>query len=282
MFERLSNSWQLVKASAAVLRADRELLFFPVYSAILSLIVVCTFAVPAMLSDAFHVGTNGKLSILPVGYLIVFLFYVAQYFVIFFCNTALVGAAMIRLRGGDPTVSDGFEIAASKTREILEYAVLAATVGMVLRAISERSGLLGRLVVSFVGMGWNLATYLAVPVLVMEDVGPLEAIRQSAEYLKNTWGEQIIGNAGIGLVFGLISLVPIGAGVLVFVEAIRLHSEVLAVGAAVGVALALVAISVVGSALSGIYAAALYRYAAEGEIVTFFTPDILKDAFRRR
>ena len=102
---------------------------------------------------------------------------------IFFCNTALVGAALIRLRGGDPTVADGFRIAASRVGPILGYALIAATVGMVLRAISERSGFLGRLVVSLVGFAWNLATFLVVPVLVVEDVGPIEAVQRSASYL---------------------------------------------------------------------------------------------------
>jgi len=282
MLDRLSNSWQLVKASAAVLRADRELLFFPVISAILSLIVVFTFAVPALLSGAFTPGPDGELSMGPESYLVAFLFYVVQYFVIFFCNTALVGAAMIRLRGGDPTVEDGFQIAAARTRDILGYAVIAATVGMILRAISERSGLLGRLVVSSIGLGWNLATYLVVPVLVVEDVGPVEAVRQSAEYLKRTWGEQIAGNVGMGLVFGLISLVPIAAGALVFAAAVALQSWTLEIVALLGVAVALLAIGLVSSALSGIYAAAVYRYAAEGETGTFFTPAIVKGAFRRK
>jgi hypothetical protein len=282
MFDRLSNSWQLVKASAAVLRADRELLLFPVISAILSLIVVFTFAVPVLLSGAFRPDSGVEFQPGAETYLVAFLFYIAQYFVIFFCNTALVGAAMIRLRGGDPTVDDGFEIAFARTRDILGYAVIAATVGMVLRAISERSGLLGRLVVSSIGLGWNLATYLVVPVLVVEDVGPIEAVRLSAEYLKRTWGEQIAGNLGMGLVFGLISLVPIGAGVLVFAAAIERQSQALAVAAVAGVALALVTISLVSSALGGIYAAALYRYAAEGETGAFFSPDLVKGAFRRK
>ncbi|MBP1634845.1 MAG: hypothetical protein H6Q10_1419 [Acidobacteria bacterium] len=281
MFERLSNSWELVKASAAVLKADRELLLFPVVSAVLSVLVALTFAVPAFLSG-FFAGQDGELSVSAQGYLLAFLFYVVQYFVIFFCNTALVGAAMIRLRGGDPTVGDGFRIAASRTRDILGYAIISATVGMVLRAISERSGLLGRLVVGAVGLAWNLATYLVVPVLVVEDVGPIEAVRQSAGYLKKTWGEQIAGNVGMGLVFGLISLVPIALGALVFGAAVELQSTALAILAVAGVAVALVAIGLVSSALGGVYAAAVYRYAAEGETGTFFTPALVKNAFRRK
>jgi hypothetical protein len=143
-------------------------------------------------------------------YAFVLLFYVVQYFVIFFCNTALVGAAMIRLRGGDPTVGDGFRIAVSRIQPILGYALIAATVGMVLRAISERSGLLGRLVIASVGLAWNLATYLVVPVLVVEDVGPIEAVSAARPACARP-GAADRRNIGI-MVFGLISPARGGRG----------------------------------------------------------------------
>lgn len=280
MFERLSNSWELVKASAAVLRADSELLLFPVISAVLSILLVITFVVPAVLGGAFASGVGDGAGLSAAGYAGVFLFYVLQYFVIFFCNTALVGAAMIRLRGGDPTVADGFRIAASRIQPILGYAFIAATVGMVLRALSERSGVLGRLVVGLVGLAWNLATFLVVPVLVVEDVGPIEAIRQSAGYLKRTWGEQIVGNVGMGVVFGLISLGTLAAGVVLLAAAAATESAFLIIFVAACLFMAFVAIALVSSALSGIYAAAVYRFAAEGEAGGFFTPAMVRSAFR--
>ena len=282
MFDKLSNSWELVKASAEVLRADKELLLFPVISAVLSILVAVTFFVPAFLAGVFVPGVEDGVVMSGTAYAAILLFYVVQYFVIFFCNTALVGAALIRLRGGDPTVADGFRIAASRAGDILGYALIAATVGMVLRAISERSGLLGRFVTASVGLAWNLATYLVVPVLVVEDVGPIEAIRQSAAYLKQTWGEQIAGNLGMGLVFGLISLGALAAGALGFSAAASAQSAALGIAVAAGVVLALVAIGLVSSALSGVYAAAVYRYAAEGQTGTFFTPAMVKGAFRRK
>ena len=282
MFEKLSNSWELVKASAAVLRADKELLLFPVISAVLSILVVVSFAVPAVLAGVFASGVADGAGVPAAGYAAMLLFYVVQYFVIFFCNTALVGAALIRLRGGDPTVADGFRIAASRVQAILGYALIAATVGMVLRAISERSGLLGRLVVGFVGFAWNLATFLVVPVLVVEDVGPIEAIQRSASYLKRTWGEQIVGNLGMGLVFGLISLGTLAAGVVLIIAAAATESAVLTIFVAACLVLAFVAIALVSSALGGVYAAAVYRYAAEGQADGFFTPAMVKSAFRRK
>jgi hypothetical protein len=205
-----------------------------------------------------------------------------QYFVIFFCNTALVGAALIRLRGGDPTVGDGFQIAKDRLVPILGYALIAATVGMILRAISERSGIIGKIVVGLVGLVWSVATYLVIPVLVVENVGPIEAVKRSAGHLRKTWGEQIVGNLGIGAVFGLITFGTIVAGVLLFVGAAATESIALMVTVGAMTVLALMTIALIGSALGGVYAAAVYRYAAEGEVGTFFRPTMVQAAFRQK
>jgi hypothetical protein len=119
--------------------------------------------------------------------------------------SSLIGAALIRIKGGDPTVMDGFAIANSHFSAILGYAAISATIGLVLLWLSER-GSLGRLAASLFGMAWNLATFLVVPILVSEDLGPADAIKKSTRLLKRTWGEQIVGNFSIGLIFGLLFL----------------------------------------------------------------------------
>ena len=281
MFDRLSRSWELVKVSADVLRADKELLIFPIVSGALSILVFVTFLVPMILAGLFDAHTF-KSGFPAAGYVIGFLFYVVQYSVIFFCNTALVGAALIRLRGGDPTVSDGFRIATQRLGPILGYAVIAATVGMILRAISERSGLLGKIVVGIIGFAWSVGTYLVVPVLAVENVGPIEAIKRSASYLRRTWGEQIIGNAGIGIVFGLFSVGVVVCGGVLFMGAAGTGSGPLMALVGLAVVLALVGLSLIGSALGGIYAAAVYRYAAEGETGGYFDAALVQDAFRAK
>jgi|EndMetStandDraft_4_1072995.scaffolds.fasta_scaffold168772_2 hypothetical protein len=282
MFQRFSNSWALVKASGSVLSADKELMIFPAVSALLSILVVVTFAVPSVLAGLFD-ATALKESGFPLaGYVVGFLFYVVQYFVIFFCNTALVGAALIRLRGGDPTVSDGFKVATSRLSAILGYALIAATVGMILRAVSERSGWLGRLVISFIGLAWQVATFLVVPVLAAENIGPMDAVKKSSEYLRKTWGEQIIGNAGMGSVFGLISFGTVMMGMVGIFAAITTQSAALIGMAVAGLVIALVAISLVSATLSGIYQAAVYQYAAEGKTGAFFSADMVQGAFRQK
>lgn len=281
MFERLSRSWELTKASLAVLSADKELLIYPLLSGLASVLVLITFAVPAVLAGLGDRLATGEDGVRVMGAIVAFCFYVTQYFVILFCNTALVGAALIRLRGGDPTVGDGFRIAFERLGVIFGYAVVSATVGMVLRALAQRGGVLGRIVSSFFGLAWGLATFLVVPVLVVEKVGPIDAVKRSAAYLKTTWGEQLAGNLGMGAVFGLLTFGVALAGIAAMMAAAALESGLLLGLAVVGMVAALVALGLVSSALAGIYAAAVYRYAADGQAGAFFPERLVKDAFVR-
>ncbi|MGD8873444.1 MAG: DUF6159 family protein, partial [Gemmatimonadota bacterium] len=205
MAGRFSNSFALVKASANVLKLDKELMVFPLMSGIATILVAASFIAPLIWVGGPQMFPEGE----PVGYagyVYGFLFYMAQYTVIFFFNAALVGAALIRLDGGDPSVSDGLAIASKRMASILGYAAIAATVGMILRAIQERSGILGKIIAGFMGMAWTLTTYLTVPILVTKNVGPVDAIKESAQIFKRTWGEQVIGNFGMGWAVALIAL----------------------------------------------------------------------------
>ena len=281
MFQRLANSWELVKASWSVLQADKELIMFPIVSTLASIAVFIAFAIPMALVGVFENVSNGGEPGM-FGYILSFLFYLTMSFVVIFSNSALVGAAMIRLRGGDPTVGDGFRIAMDHVGQIFGYALISATVGIILRWLREKGGIAGQ-IVSFLGnMAWGLATYLVIPVLVVENIGPVEAIQRSANLLKRTWGEQIAGNFSIGLIFGLIGF---GAAVIIGLPLIALAvstGSVVFVVVAIGIIVTLIAgISLVGSTLNGIYVAAVYRYAVEGEInPVYFSPELVKGAFR--
>jgi hypothetical protein len=257
-----------------VLRSDKELLLFPVISSLAALLVAATFLIPIFGLRLFEGGQIG-----PLGFVVGFLFYVCQYFVIFYFNVALVGAAMIRLEGGDPTVSDGLRIARSKAGAILGYAAIAATVGIILKAVEERAGFLGRIVIGLVGAAWTVATFMVVPVLVAQDVGPLEAVKESVNLLKKTWGENIIGTGGIGIVFGLVIVAVVIVGVVATIAAAAL-SPYLAITMAVITVLAVVLLGVIQAALGGIYAAALYRYAVDGQAPVGFAGGALQLAFK--
>ena len=281
MFNRISNSWELVKASARVLQADKELLVFPIISSVALILVSITFFIPSLLSglvDSIFLAGNQVL-----GAVVAFIFYITQYLVITYFNTALVGAALIRLRGGDPTVSDGFEVANRNLLNIIGYALIAATVGMILRQLSQRSNQLGRIVIGLVGLAWNLATYLAVPVLAAEGVGPIEAVKRSAQMLKKTWGEQIVGNFGLGTIFGIayFLLLVVGIGAVAAMFAVGVPVTLIIVLGVVLV-MALVLLGLINSTLQGIYTAALYKYASGEEAGGFFDSNLIEHAFREK
>jgi hypothetical protein len=276
MAGRISNSFALVKARARVLQLDKELMVFPLMSGIATVLVIASFIAPIFLiGPEFFDGENPSY----LAYVLGFLFYLVQYTVIFFFNAALVGAALIRLDGGDPTVSDGLAIASKRMGSIIGYAAIAATVGMVLRAIAERSGLVGRIVAGLMGMAWTLTTYLTVPILVTKDIGPIDAIRESAKIFKRTWGEQVIGNFGMGAAVTLIGLAWTGVSVAL-IAALASLGMGLSILAAVGImVLGYVILALWASALNGIYTAALYRYAMTGE-TGLFDAQIMGNAFR--
>jgi hypothetical protein len=277
---RLANSWELLKASASVLRADKELLLFPILSSIGVMIVTLSFAIPFMLTDLlgsfFSESTGSEI----LTFLVLFLFYIVQYFVVIFSNSALIGAASIRLQGGDPTVSDGFRIAFKHIGSIFAYAVISSTVGIFLKMISQRSNNLGRFVVSLIGLGWNIATFLVIPILVIEGINPIEAIKRSVSLLKKTWGEQIAGNLGIGLIFTLLTLGLLVVAIPIIVISFVNEIYWLGITLIVGLVFSLILLGLVQGALNGIYIAAVYRYTVKGDSGTFFTQQQVQQAFR--
>jgi len=277
MFAKFARSWALVKASAGVLKQDKELLVFPAISGVASLLVMASFILPLFGLLDFKAMDQGEREPMWL-YAWVFLFYLTQYFVIFYFNTALVGAAMIRLRGGDPTVADGLNIAWSKRGTIFGYALIAATVGMILRAIEERAGVIGKWVAGLFGAAWTVITFMTVPILVSRDIGPLDAVKESAMMLKKTWGENLIGQGGVGVVFGLLQFLVVALTVVALIAVAGTKSMALIVTVGALGVITMMALALVQSALSGIYSAALYRHAM-GEDTVGMDSQLLASAF---
>lgn len=276
MFEKFSRSWELVKASAGVLRSDKELMLFPLISGAATLVVMATFLIPVFALRIFEHGIGVG------GVVLGFLFYFCQYSVIIFFNCALVGAAMIRLDGGDPSLRDGFDAAKSSLPSILGYAAIAATVGVLLQGMKSRdNNFIVRLIGSGLGAAWTLATFLVVPVLVSRNIGPIDALKESVALLRRTWGENAIGNVGIGAAFGLITFLfmLVGAGLTFAAYQVALP---LAIGVGVLFLLGVLLLGIYQAALSGVYSAALYRYAVSHEAPAAFRGAMLEDAFRSK
>ena len=272
---RFQTSWEIAKRSWAVLRSDKTLAWFPVLSALGSLAVV------AVLGGLFAVAgidssSNGN-SLQPIGYVLIVVAYLALAMVQTYFLAGLVAGADQSLRGQNTTLRGALEIANSRLHRLLPWAVVTATVTMILQAIEERFGLIGAIVARLVGLAWNLVTFLVVPILVLEDLGVGDALKRSKDLFKKTWGENVIGQFGLGAV-GFVAMLP---GLLLIGVGVAIGTAGIVVLGALGVAW-LIASAVVVSALSGIYRTALYHYAANGQVPGEFSGIDFGAAFRHR
>lgn len=276
MFERISRGMELARQSLGVLREEKTLLVFPLLSGIACLFVLASFAVPLWATGyAQVVFDDGKLPQDPLAYVLLFLFYFVNYFVVVFFNSALVSCAIIRFHGQDATLGDGMSAAMSRLPQIAGWALVSATVGVILKAIESRSEKIGQLAAGLLGAAWTIATYFVVPVLVVEGVGPITAVKRSFAILRKTWGESLTANFGIGLIVFLaflLALLPALLGSLLGTAA------TVVAGFAV-TALLWIVIALVSTALHTIVVAALYLYAAKGEVPRQFDEQLLKAAY---
>ncbi len=274
---RIVHTWSLMRSSWDVLRRDKELLVFPLLSGGACLAVVAMFMFP--LSRAFS-GTAGPEQFGLEELAALFLFSFCTYFVMAFFNAAIVSAALIRIRGGDPTVADGFRASWAKVVLIAEWALVSAVVGTIIRVIEGRSRRLGRAVTGLLGTAWSVGTFLVVPILVEEGMDPIGAIKESVRLLKKTWGQQVVGSFCFGLVGFLLSL-PALALFAAALLAISFKADLTLplLGCAL---LYLVGLALVMSALQSVFKAAVYAYAREGVIPRGFGRDLIEESFGPR
>lgn len=286
-----ARSAELLKQSFNVLRRDKRLVIFPVLSSIACLAVLASFVVPLVVTGVLEQviaygskGGKGELHpyVREIGTLLTFVYYFANYVVIVFFNTALVACAMERFAGREPTVGGGLRHAVGLMPQIVGWVAVSATVGTLLKAIEDRVGFIGKLVTAFVGVAWSIATYFVVPVLVVERLGPVEAVKRSAKMLSTTWGPALVANVGLGLIgFLLYAAATIPAIVGIVFTAQMNHWAPIAIGGGI-TALLMVGLGLVTSAVSSILVAALYRYAATGEVPSGFEESALRGAFRMK
>jgi hypothetical protein len=274
---KFANGLALTGQAWRVLMLDKELLIFPLLSGIACFLVLATFIAGAWASG---VRIKDPQQIEAAYWVGLFIYYFVNYFIIVFFNCALVACAMIRFRGGDPTVADGLKAARERLGLIAAWAFVAATVGVILQMIEERVGFLGKIVTMILGAAWTIATFFVVPVLVVENLGPIDAAKRSAAIVRKAWGESIVGNAGIGiLTFLAMLLLVVPCALLTIVLAVKTSSIAVGlVGAALTIGL-VVTIALVSSALTSILLSALYLFASGEKAPPGFDPSRLKGAF---
>lgn len=272
---RFARSWELTKASWATLKADRELLALPVFSFLVSLAVLGVGVGLVFLIDYDTATGLENFELSPAGIIVLVIASLALAVVATFFQAAMVGGARDRLTGGDPTIGSAIGVASSRLAVIVPWALFSWTVGAVLRAIEDRAGPIGAIVANLAGAAFRVVTFLAVPVLVVEELGPINTLKRSGELFKRTWGENLIAQAGLGIV-GFLAMIPvlIVAGVIGAVI-----NPILGIIVAVPMVAVVV---VVMTSLTAIFQTALYQYVTTNEVPSGFDGAGLPQAFSQK
>jgi hypothetical protein len=265
---RFQNSIALAKSSWQILRDDKQLTMLPLLSLLTTLAVAVVVLLPIGLIA--RDGSGGYSGSKPLVWILGFIGAVAFSYIVVFFNAALVFAANSRFQGRPVSVNEAIHAARERAHLLLPWAVVSATASVVLRGVEQRGGIVGRIVGSIAGMAWSVVTFLVLPVLVFEGLGPVAAVKRSAQLFKGTWGENLMTNAGIGLI-GLFAII---GGALPLVLFLAIGGPVAILGIALFV-LWVVTVMLVSSTLTGIFQTALYRYAT-GAPVPGFEPGELQ------
>jgi hypothetical protein len=292
MFERISRSFSLAKSSFNVLMNDKKLLLFPLFSGLAWIaIMVLIFAPLTWLLAVTNVLGHWEVQaqggfaeteykVNPVvAIILVFALYYVSWFVVIFCNSALVSCALMHFNGEKPTLGDGFRAAWARLPQIALWCLVASTVSVLLKLIeSGRDNWVGKFISRLLGAAWAVMTFFVVPVLVVEKVGPIQAVKNSIGHLKKTWGEALIGNIGLGL-FQFLLFLP---AMLLFGIAVACFTQnYIALGftfLALGVVYTII-FAIFSSALSTVFVTALYQYAAYDRVPLGYEEDVVRHAF---
>ncbi len=279
MFERIKQGWQLTKKAWSVVRSHPQLAKLPLTGGVLALIAVVVLAGPGILlvasdSDATRI----------TGYVLIAIgSYLASFLVIYY-NVILAAAANDALQGREPDIAAAKSTARNKIPMIAGWALVSALVSVLLSALRDRGGVPGQIAASLGAAIWGLVTFLVIPVLALEGIGPIAAIKRSGTLVRQRWGQQVTGNFVIGGISGIATLF----GVVVAVVGLVLLGGGSTGGALLGGILVLVGIvlavaaSVFGGATRGVFGVALYHFVAEDRAVGPFSNQELASAARPR
>lgn len=268
--DRLSNGWTMAMNSFKVLKENKQLIIFPILSGISLVLVIGSFFTGILAVNGWDLDNMETENPIAV-YGMVFLFYIVNYFVIVFFNMALVHCTRLYFRGEEVTVRAGLQFSLSRIGAIFSWAVFAAVVGTILKAIQENSGVVGKIITGIIGIVWGVATFFVVPIIAYENVGPLEAFKRSSNMMKEKWGQSL----GATFSFGLIQFIGI---IIIGLPLFFIGSLIHPVAGIVLASLGAFAVVAIISAAEVIFVSAVYHN-INGDPVAHFNQQAIDNLF---
>jgi len=269
---RFRASWLLCKETFRFLKADPEVVAVPLVVGLVNLFLTGAIIFLYVLLVYQGVIPNSE-EITPTDYAFVFILYILSAFSVAITNAVIAHIVAVRARGGDATFGQGFSAAFAHLGVLLVWSVIAATVGLVLRVLSERSQTLGRIVIAVIGVAWSVLTYFVVQAIVLEGRSAPDGIKRSGLVFRSVWGESVVSNFSLGAIFLVVYIVIISGGIglmLLFAS-----SEFMLVAMLVLMMFTLFVTALVSSAMGSILKTLLFIYATNTGSVQGFDQELL-------
>jgi len=140
------------------------------------------------------------------------------------------------------------------------------------------AGRLVALVSGLVGAAWSVSTFFVIPLLALEGLGPVSALKRSVGMVRERWGEGLVGSAAVGLAVLLVAALPL-AFLLNLALAVIDVDRTIGAGFLALAVVAFIATCAMGSALGVIFRVELYRYSTQGQVTGAFAQQDMIAAF---
>jgi len=251
-------------------KANKQLVIFPILSGISLLLILGSFVTIVLASAGWNVDEiNDPGQTTSILYL--FLYYLVNYFVVVFFNTALTHCTHLYFKGEEVTIEKGIKFSFSRIGVIFSWSMFAATVGTILKLIQENAGWIGKIIIGLIGIVWSVATFFVVPIIAYENVGPIGAFKKSAHMMREKWGESL----GAGFSFGLVQMIAfVVVGLTLFLVGAIFHPIIGVILAVLGCLL----VAAIISAAQTIFISAVYHNVT-GDPVEHFDQQMIDNLF---
>ncbi len=203
-FDRLSNGWRISMNSFKVLKENKQLIIFPILSGLSLIMIIGSFVIITLAGAGWDFANVSRPNSIE-NYAVILLFYIVNYFIVVYFNTALIHCTTLYFRGEEVTVRNGLDFSFSRIGAIFSWALFAGTIGTILKIVQDNLGSIGKIIIGLVGVAWSIATFFVVPVIAYENLGPIGAFKRSLQLMKEKWGESL----SAGFSFGLIQFLGI-------------------------------------------------------------------------
>ena len=259
---------------------DRFVLLFPLLAFVSNIIMFGALSLTIFLAEPFWTSES---ELRPVaGFALAVVVSLIVSFTHVLVQGSVMAAANQRYSGMEPTFASAFKEASEKIGPLALFSLVEATVGMILRAIRDNLKGVGNFISFIGGLAWAVASYFAIPAILFEGLGPIAAVRRSADIIKTTWGSALRVNVVAGVLFVFAWILAIG-GIVggVYLAIGDPYNYQLSTGFTV-IGLSLVfsfGLALVQGSVMSYACVALYRYAT-GKPIPKFDANLMATAFK--